>query len=487
MGHDARRAPGGSLLSRMAGAAKGGRERVDWARYDRELVARFEGPDEPSEADYEFAFQYFITGFLAYRSADGAHATYPGAPSKNGRQCDALEGFSRICPLIAVWLASGRARRITTLAGAQVDLADLLSEGLINGTAPGRTSYWGDIGDLDQRIVEASDVALCLWVIRDSLWRDLPSEARQAALAWLRQSVGRKVPDNNWHLIVVFTALALEALGGAIDRDVVEAHYVRFKAFYRGGGWYSDGSAGPVDFYNPWQMHYLLSWILRLAPDFDSQFIRRTSREFLATYRYFVSTEGLPIFGRSICYRLGAVAPLVSAAQLAPDIIPPGQARRYLDSVWKHFLPRGAVRHGTVTQGYYGVDLRLLDNYSGAASPLCSLRSIIEALHLPRHGPFWVDTALPLPIEMSDYVVDVPEVGIVIEGHRDLREVLLRMPGNCGGAFRIRPYSLWRRLGGKLLGRPIRPENHEAKYCRKEYSSRWPLFAADTPRNKVQP
>jgi hypothetical protein len=331
--------------------------------------------------------------------------------------------------------------------------------------------------DYDQRIVEASDIALALWLLRDTLWRDLPSHVRGAILGWMAQINRKAIPDNNWHLIVVFTNLVLADLGHPIDRDTVLRHYARFKSFEKGSGWFSDGPAGPCDYYNAWQMYFLLFWITKVAPDFDSDFIRSRVRQFLTTFKYLIPKEGIPIFGRSICYRMAAVTPHVIGTVLAPDIISPGLGRRALGAVWKHFLARGAVERGTIVQGYYKKDLRLVENYSGPASALLCLRGVTVALSFGTDSPFWYGPEELLPIEVSDYRIGISQIGVEIEGRKDEGEVVLRLlQASPYGNRRITRYSIWRKLLGWFFQRPFRPDNYAAKYGRDFYSSLRPFM-----------
>ena len=149
---------------------------------------------------YAELFTYLVQGFETYRSPGGASAAYPGLPSKNGSLVDGLEGFSRIAPLLGGWVRSGRSSRVATADGKTVDLCAGFRRGLALGTDPRSAEYWGDIRDNDERIVEASDVALALWLFREPAWRELTPTEKQNVAGWLRQVEGKKVHDNNWHL-----------------------------------------------------------------------------------------------------------------------------------------------------------------------------------------------------------------------------------------------------------------------------------------------
>ena len=169
-----------------------------------------------------------------------------------------MEGFTRIAPLVAAWLYSGRPSRVELANQKTVDLIEVLQQGLINGTDPGSAAYWGQVEDNDQRWVEASDVALVVWLTRGVIWDRLPRSRRLQIQRWLSTGLTRNVEDNNWHLFSTFVPLVLRDLGVSVDTVLAYQHFVRFKSFYRGEGWFSDGPGKAYDYYNAWAIHYQL-------------------------------------------------------------------------------------------------------------------------------------------------------------------------------------------------------------------------------------
>ena len=436
----------------------------------------FREPAQPSLAAYSDLARYFVTGFTHRRSPRGAFARYAGWPSLNGRHCDRMEGFTRVLPLVAAWLHGGRPARLALACGTEVDLADLVREGILAGTDPASPEYWGDIEDRDQRLVEAADVALGLWLARGHLWDGLSDAERERVATWLRGVNGRQTADNNWHLFVVLVDAVLEALGAGADHAEMTRRYARFKGFYRGDGWFSDGPADKFDYYAAWGIHYPLFWLTQIDPAWDAGFLRTARREFLAAYKHLFGPMGLPIMGRSVCYRIAAPAPLVLGQSTDPDCVTPGEARRALDLTWRYFVAHGAVRGGTVTQGYGHADARVLDNYSGPASCLWSLRSLVAAFFLDDDTPFWRSAGEPLPVERGDFAVRVPAIGWSIHGVQRTGEVRIERQGRpAAEAPALRPYRLHRRLIDLLLCRAGRPDNLEAKYERGVYSSLQPF------------
>jgi len=328
----------------------------------------------------------------------------------------------------------------------------------------------------DQKIVEAADIALALWLFRDSVWGELTAPQRKAAIRWLTQVNTQSVLDNNWHLFVVIVDRVLSALGQPPPRSSARVHYERIKEFHIGGGWFKDGPTGHVDYYNAWGFHYFLYWIDRIDPSWDPEFIHAMQREFLKTYRYLIGPEGFPIMGRSVCYRMAAAAPLVIGQRSHPEVVSPGEARRALDCIWQYFIQRGAVKAGNVTQGYCGDDPRILDRYSGPASGLWSLRSLVAAFELPSEADFWTAAPEPLPAERGAFELRVEGADWIVTGNQDGRAIQIEIPANAGNVHSdLSPYTLHDQYMSLVEDAPLRPRNTEAKFLRQYYRSDEPF------------
>jgi hypothetical protein len=447
------------------------------------LADDFRKQEPLSAASYERLFRYFLEGFEAYRTPSGALADYPGLPSKHDRRADQLEGFSRMAPLMAAWLSAGREQVLTVSDGHTVALPALLASAVTEGTNPASPDYWGHMQDRDQRIVEAADIALTLWLTRDLVWNKLDPETRESIAQWLQEVNGKQVRDGNWQLFVVLVnAVLLDLDCDQGNRDEMLAQYKRFKHLYRGEGWFADGDethGEAFDFYNAWSMHYWLYWLNRIDPDLDGAFIDQALDEFLASYKYLFGAEGFPIFGRSICYRMALPAPLVFGHVEHPDQVSAGEARRAMDTIWQYFAQHGSLKAGTVTQGYCGADPRILDHYMGPASCNWSLRSLVAALALPEDSEFWNTPGQPLPVELGDYRKALGPTGRVAVGEQSRARIsLVRsdivddiMDKPLPEPAALHPYTLKDRWHEMKHCRVLRPHNKKAGYHQKVYRS----------------
>ncbi len=386
----------------------------------KHLLTDFVREGNPSAESYGRLFLYFLEGFLACRSPMGATARYPGMFSSNGRAMDDLEGFSRLAPMIAAWLHGGRPSDITLEGRGSVDLVDLLRTGIVAGTDPASREYWGDIKHWGQAVVEAADVALTLWLTKSQVWNGLAAAEQERIGRWLGQVNGKRIPDNNWHLFVAQVNAVLAALDQPSDPEEMQRHYLRARSFHIGDGWFKDGDMPgrpSFDYYNAWGFHYQLQWLRRIAPGLDPEFIDTALAEFVGNYKHFLGPRGFPMIGRSACYRMAAPVPLIFAQEDRRCAVSPGEARRALDVTWQYFIRNGALAQGNVTQGYFRADPRLLENYSGPASCLWSLRSLIVALSLRPDSPFWIAAPEPLPVERGDFELQLRQPGWTLIGN----------------------------------------------------------------------
>lgn len=456
---------------------------VSWTLADAELEEAFLNPKVQDAERYSELFKYLVTGAMGFRSKDGAHVFYPGAASTHGSAIDAMEGFCRTLPMISAWICSGRPTVIPGYDGQDIDLLEYAMLGLLAGTNPKSKGYWGHIRDRDQRIVEAADIALSVWLLRTHLWPQFTSSQKAMIAEWLLSVNGKAIPDNNWHLFPILINETLLSLGCSGNQAHSMQHYARLKSFYLGDGWFSDGPNGAIDYYNAWCIHYSLFWISEINPQFDPDFINRSLDDFVRNYVYFFSTDGIPITGRSICYRMAAPVPLIAAATRKLPNMSCGMARRALDCVWTYFIQRGSVCSGRITQGYWQDDLALLDNYSGPGSSMWSTRSLTLAFYNPPHACLWTAQLENLPIEQDDFKVYIPKINWEIRGvklTREIRIVKLANAGNCPQCL-ANP-SLVNRLLINILRLPYRSVNKFNAYELHQYSSLHPYWLTESQK-----
>jgi hypothetical protein len=454
-----------------------------------QLLKPFKDPAPPSQEAYADLFHYFVEGVATYRSDAGATVAYPGIPSHFGQFFDRLEGFSRTAPLLAAWLHGGRPGKITLSNGEIIDLAEWLKQGIVAGTDPDSAEYWGEITHWKMSVLEASDIALTLWLSRDQVWAVMSPLEKKNVADWLFSINGKGFPDNNWHLAIVMVNAVLATLNAPHDPENMEIHYSRFRSYYVGDGWFSDGpevTAYSFDYYNAWQMHYNLHWIRDIRPELDGAFIDTAFAEFLPKYKFLFGPNGFPIMGRSICYRMAAPVALVQGQARHGDLMAAGVARRALDATWQYFIRNNALRNGNVTQGYCEADPRVIDPYSGPASCLWALRSLVAAFAFSPEHPFWTSAPMPLPVEQSDFKVVIPAIGWEIEGNHETHNITLHTVSKASSKeLVLTPHTLVDQLIEFFTCKAHRPKNFDVKYLLPAYHSNPPFCGctgqADNP------
>ena len=162
--------------------------------------------------DYDSLVAYFATGIRDYRSASCALVLYPGLPGTQGLRNEEMVGFTRSAPLLAAWIHT-RGDLIPLDDGTTFNAFDHLVCGLRAGTDPDSPDYWGPATDFSQRIVEAADVALIAWMLRDRLQATLSPKQQAFLVAWLETVSGRQIYDGNWNLFPLIVGLSLESWG----------------------------------------------------------------------------------------------------------------------------------------------------------------------------------------------------------------------------------------------------------------------------------
>lgn len=147
-----------------------------------------------------------------------------------------LEGFSR--PL---WIIG------SLLMGGQQDEALIANfiTGLTNGLDPEHAEYWGDITDMDQRMVETETISFALLGSpRNLLWDRLSLETRSNIARWFSQLNGKQLPRVNWLWFRVFTNLVLVKLCEIETPEILlqmKNDLDELDTFHLGNGWSSDG------------------------------------------------------------------------------------------------------------------------------------------------------------------------------------------------------------------------------------------------------
>jgi hypothetical protein len=371
-------------------------------------------------------------GFAHRAAASGSPARVLYADDRAGHPdaVDGLESFSRLALIWGAWLRNPGNPNCLRSGGQEIDVAALLARGLREGTDPEAGTYWGDIGHMDQRIVEAANLALAVWLSRERVLSQLTQAEQARVLGWLAQVDGKGTYPDNWVMFPALSQVVRLKLGWPAPEADLRERLAQMAAFYRGDGWYVDGPGDEFDLYNAWMFgcHYWLwAWMDGERWPALAEQIRQRARSFLAGFLHFFGANGAHVaWGRSLGSRFGALAAFTAGTLLgvAPD--PAGRLRRASSGCLRYFWERGLFAPGqdSFTQGYHGHAPRAVESYVSPGSPNSALEGLL-ALTLDENDPFWTEAEGPLPVEEGDFELVLPAPGFVVTGHHLTGEVRL--------------------------------------------------------------
>ncbi|KAG8626024.1 hypothetical protein KVT40_006425 [Elsinoe batatas] len=338
---------------------------------------------------------------------------------------DPLEaGFSPECGLVRVGgtgtrfdetaaQIEGYARPLWGLApllagGSKYEKSHLFVKGLASGTDPNGPEFWGNMEDLDQRMVESCPIGYTLAIAGKDFWDPLSEQQKQNVTAWIGSMNDKEMPNTNWLWFRVFANLGLKANGATYSQSRLDSDIVQLNTFYRGDGWSNDGPAGytQMDYYSgSYAIQYLQLLYAKLAPDDveRAEEFKHRARLYALDLAHYMDPDGhLVPFGRSLTYRF-ATAAFWGALAFA-DVEPPapltwGMVKGFLlrNLRWwsRHphiFQPNGMLNIGYTYPNYY-----LAENYNSPGSPYWAMLAFAP-LALPASShPFWTCEEEPHP------------------------------------------------------------------------------------------
>ncbi|TQN69146.1 hypothetical protein CSHISOI_06350 [Colletotrichum shisoi] len=335
-----------------------------------------------------------------------------------------LEGFAR--PLWAVADLFGEEGGVIRVADDDNSL-DLSSwaRGVATGTDPEGEEYWGDVGDIDQRMVEMESIAFALLVAPEEFLSACDEAAKGRLREWLGRINERAMPQSNWLWFRVLVNLAsVRALGvamgdvrGSMDRDLDV-----LDSFYLGEGWSSDGLWGDerkqADYYSgSFSIQFAQLLYVRFAVGDEERVerYRQQAREFASGFWRYFDVDGAAIpFGRSLTYRFAFAAFWAAAATAGVDLPPPvddvgvvkGFLLRHLR--WWAGHPDMFNTDGTLNIGFAYPNMYLSEDYNSPQSVYWCLKSFV-VLGLAEDHPFWASEEAAHPLDGGGSSPSTPE------------------------------------------------------------------------------
>ena len=180
-------------------------------------------------------------------------------------------------------------------------------KGLASGTDPDGPEFWGNMEDLDQRMVESCPIGYTLAVAGKDFWEPLSDKQKENVVAWIGSMNNKEMPNTNWLWFRVFANLGLKANNAPYSHERIEADMDHLDTFHRGDGWSNDGPEGytQMDYYSgSFAIQYLQLLYAKLAGDFDpkrAEEYRNRAKSYALDFIHYQAPEGHSIpFGRTV-------------------------------------------------------------------------------------------------------------------------------------------------------------------------------------------
>lgn len=356
--------------------------------------------------------------------------------SASGLACD---GVTRMLPALAAWTA-GKDNPSTVLVegGQDIDPREIILRAVTAGTNPEHRDFWGwaSASNLDQRQIEASNVALTLWLARDWFFEACGDRTRKNASEWLAAA---NVFDRFYNNRAMFSALTHACCLALSDHGMHGSFEdltkrLRFSnRFISSDGWMWDYEGGGMDYYNFWtngSHHALVRAILgERAPSESVAGIEALEMR-LTDLPRLIDRKGRNIlFGRSLAYRWAILGGAVAGQFYDSTAIDPAVVRTLLEAQLDFWSSVGAidergVLRGTLTaHGGHGV----LSDYINCGHPYWCMQAFL-CLGLSGDHAFWnaavsQDPGLP-------EIVCRPEIGLILQSVDEGDEVRLYQSAN---------------------------------------------------------
>lgn len=318
--------------------------------------------------------------------------------------CTYLEALGRILVGISPWLELGPDQ--TPEGKLRAEYIDLAAKAIAQGVDPSSPDYL-NFNKGRQPLVDAAFLAHALLRAPKQVWGNLDETTKARLIAELKSSRVIKPSETNWLYFASTVEAALLEFTGEYDAERFDYAFKRFfeDGWYKGDGFYGDGPAFHMDYYNSFVIQPMMMICLDICRKHNLKRAELYDVEAARIARYaeiqerLISPEGTyPIVGRSLAYRFGAFQALsdVCYRHLLPAAVTPAQVRCALTAVMKRQMsaPGTFDANGWLRPGFCGHQPHIGEGYISTGSLyLCS--GVFVALGLPETDPFWSNPAAP--------------------------------------------------------------------------------------------
>jgi len=328
------------------------------------------------------------------------------AGDPNRQKVSYLEAVGRTLCGIAPWLELGADESEEgTLRSHFIDITVKGLSQAVDPESPDCLDFFNPVHR--QPLVDAAFLAEGLLRAPTQVWGKLDEVSQRRWIEALQSTRQIEPYESNWLLFSSIIEAFLWEATGECDQDRLLYGVNSFmQKWYKGDGWYGDGPAFHLDYYNSLVIHPMLTETLRIMakhgmPQADAWLPLQEQRHgrLASQLEKFISPEGtFPVVGRSIAYRFGALHALADASLL--DILPfglqPSAVRCAMSAVLNKQVnaPGTFDANGWITVGFAGSQKEISEDYINTGSCYLCMAFFLP-LGLPAEDPFWSDRPRP--------------------------------------------------------------------------------------------
>lgn len=420
---------------------------------------------------WEDAAMYLLEGAFSYIHSLDDPMKFPKQPGKSYPRSEAqvptekLEGLVR-----TLFIAAPLLKENPELIVNNIKVADYYRHQILNLLDPKSPSYIKPQAKgtgPSQILVEFGALSVSMFYAPEVLFDPLTKEQQDLLASTMLSYGDGKTVASNWKFFNIFVLSFFKSKGYEVNEKLLIEYLDKSLAHYRGSGWYNDAPA--YDYYSMWAFQmYGPVWSeyfgKKYYPEYAEKFMNNF-KDVKNNYPYLFSRDGKMImWGRSMSYRIGSVAPFPLMGFENDPSINYGWMRRISSSVMLQFLQHPEFLQDNVpTLGFYGAFEPAVQPYSCRGSAYWMGKAFV-ALMIPEDNPFWTAT------ENEGAWEKELKKGKVYNKYQDSSHILITDYPNIG-ASEIRAWCKVKAIGAN---EPFRASEN---YNRLSYNSAFPWQA----------
>lgn len=414
---------------------------------------------------------YLLEGAFSYVHSLDDPMKFPKQPGKSYPRTESqvptekLEGLVR-----TLFIAAPLLKEDSNLVINNIKVADYYRHQIVNLLDPKHPSYikpQAKGGGPSQILVEFGALSVSMFYAPEVLFDPLTKEQKDKLAATMISYGDGKTVGSNWKFFNIFVLSFFKSKGYEVNEKLLIEYLDKSLAHYRSNGWYNDAPA--YDYYSMWAFQmYGPVWSeyfgKKYYPEYAAKFMNNFS-DVKSNYPYLFSRDGkMVMWGRSMSYRIGSIAPFPLMSYENDPTINYGWMRRISSGVMLQFLQHPDFMQDNVpTLGFYGAFEPAVQPYSCRGSAYWMGKAFV-ALMIPEDNPFWTAT------ENEGAWEKELKKGNVYNKYQDSSHILITDYPNIG-ASEIRAWCKVKAIGAN---EPFRASEN---YNRLSYNSAFPWQA----------